>query len=310
MFIHPQIGADIMDGGFLDDMGLSRVWEKITDLNDWMPKNAGAHNSIYRGKNITYKLDDGSLYSDIHDGSFNDIFVGDYIRVNVKKVTGSANTSTYTVQATAASSATAVILRIVDIDRDYNKGGSSNAYQNRHHVVMMPDTDLGTSIYGVNSSSPLSGGYMLSEMHTTVMPALATQLESIFGDHLLTQYVYLINETYASDSGLASTMGGKNATWTTCKVCLLSEFEVFGHPALTSLGTNKYRYEVGKDYGQLQAFRLNPSLISNSSAWWLKSYVWMNSTGYVFISTVDQYGCASTDSHPNSHYLRPKILIG
>lgn len=44
-----------------------------------IPSNAGCHNSIYRGKDITSLFYDGTLSTEIEAGTFDDIFIGDYI---------------------------------------------------------------------------------------------------------------------------------------------------------------------------------------------------------------------------------------
>ena len=48
-------------------------------LLNFLPKNAGTHNSIYRGNDITNLFYDGTLSEQIAAGTFDDIFVGDYI---------------------------------------------------------------------------------------------------------------------------------------------------------------------------------------------------------------------------------------
>lgn len=46
-------------------------------LNVIILKNAGAHNGIYRGKDITDKFYNGTLSQQIANQTFDDIFIGD-----------------------------------------------------------------------------------------------------------------------------------------------------------------------------------------------------------------------------------------
>jgi len=59
--------------------GTTKKVEISTLLTALVEKNAGAHNSIYRGKDITDLFYDGTLSKQIAAGTFDDIFIGDYI---------------------------------------------------------------------------------------------------------------------------------------------------------------------------------------------------------------------------------------
>ena len=43
---------------------------------------AGSHNALFRGKDITSYFNDRTLWSRISSGTFEDLFVGDYIKKN------------------------------------------------------------------------------------------------------------------------------------------------------------------------------------------------------------------------------------
>lgn len=52
------------------------------DFYSSVPKTAAAHNAIYRGKDITNLLTDGSIKSMIQNGTYDDIFIGDYFNIS------------------------------------------------------------------------------------------------------------------------------------------------------------------------------------------------------------------------------------
>lgn len=94
---------------------------------------AGYHNSIYREKNITGYLNDGSLWSRINGTNgyslFEDLFLGDYITVGANSYA------------------------IVDFDY-YIRCGDADL--NVHHLVMMPRSNMnipaGTVLYGTSDT--------------------------------------------------------------------------------------------------------------------------------------------------------------
>src|SRR5574344_1037206 len=80
-----KVTASIAEGGTLTvgtNISATTVASEISTLNssitNVISNNAGAHNSFYRGKDITANVTDGSFYTHIKDGTFEDIYVGDY----------------------------------------------------------------------------------------------------------------------------------------------------------------------------------------------------------------------------------------
>lgn len=110
------------------------------------------HNSGFRGKNLgtTFTAEQKAA---IADGSFNDLYVGDY----------------WTFDET--------VWRIIDIDTFFNFGHPTT---NAHHVVIMPDTSLTSSAWG-------SGYFTESTIATTVIPQLVSDFENTVGTYLINQ---------------------------------------------------------------------------------------------------------------------------
>lgn len=275
---------------YLDSNGLSYVWNKIANLNDWMPANAGAHNSIYRGKDITDKFEDGSLYSSIASGTFHDVFVGDYFVAPTKGISGTIENSEVVVSTTPATDR---IYRIMGLDTKLYRG---KTMLGAHHATIMCDLSFGTA--PMNGTSTTTSSYVRSAMYTTVIPTIVGNLVEIFDDHMIFHDEILGNQINSD---------GKTSfwQWNSCSAVLLNEVEVYGSQVWGATGNN-LGYEVGIGYGQLPAFRLAPELISTSrEPWWLRS-VYDSSS----FCCVGSHGTASTEYADQLYGVRPAFLIG
>lgn len=233
--------------------------------------NAGAHNSFYRGKDITANVTDGSFYTHIKDGTFEDIYVGDYF-------TKTINGKDY-------------VLRVAGCDVYLHRG---NTEFTSHHVVVVPDGSFGS--YQMNSSNTTSGGYVGSAMYTGTLVTWAGYLATAFGSNLLTNRELLTN---AISGELPSSW-----SWYDSKVNLMTSEEVVGHGGFGMSGFN-YGYNVGIAYGQLPLFRLAPDKICNRTVYWLRTI-----TSSAVFASVDGRGNLGGDSASNACELRPRFLLG
>ena len=233
--------------------------------------NAGAHNSIFRCKNITANVTDGSFYTHIKDGTFKDIYVGDYF-------TKTINGKSY-------------VLRIAGCDVYLHRGDIEFT---SHHVVVVPDASFGT--YQMNSSDTTSGGYVGSAMYTGTLVTWAGYLATAFGSNLLTNRELLTN---AISGELPS-----NWSWYDSKVNLMTSEEVVGHGGFGMSGYD-YGYNVGIAYGQLPLFRLAPDKICNRTVYWLRTI-----TGSMYFAGVGAIGNLTRTGAANTHELRPRFLLG
>ena len=283
---------------YLDETGLAELWAKIdqrASLNELMPANAGAHNSVYRGKNITSKFNDGSLFTSISSGTFDDVFVGDYFTCSCKGVSGVVDTTdpdnpVVTASATAASNTTFLIAHL---DKDYNKGDTA---LNKHHAVVIPQVSLGTA--PMNATNTTDGGYIGSAMYTTVLPIVKQNLFDAFGQaHIIKRRAYLSN---AQSNGYAS--GGD---WYDSYVELMSENEVYGSRMRSNTNNVSELYNTGIDYGQLAIFTLAPQTITTRQWYWLRAVC----TTWCFCN-VYYYGYAANHYASGVERVRPRFLIG
>ena len=224
---------------------------------DLTAANSGFHNSIFRGKDVTeYLTSEYSLYDRISDGTFTDLYVGDYIVAN--KITW----------------------RIAGFDIYLGKGDSTNTSlnqtYNRHHAVIVPDSNLTKA--QMNTTDTTDGGYAGSAMYTTTLPTvLSTYITPVFGDHVLTYRTLLTNSVSTSlfnkrATGSANKAGASVGwAWYTSSLDLMNENQLYGTIALSSSG-----HETGADNVQFPLFRLRPEYRHKSDWFYLRTIV--NST--------------------------------
>lgn len=244
-------------------------------INDILPKNAAAHNSVFRGKNITGQLN--AAYAAINAGTFDDVFVGDYFTKDV----GGTN---YT-------------FRIAHLDKYYNMGESALT---RHHAVVIPDDIMGSA--QMNTQNVTTGGYVGSAMYTSTLQPTSTsagisgKLYTAFGSHLVLTPQLLDNKVDSS----GNTTG---ASWYSTYCSLMTEEEVYGARQQGVLSHVGWTYP-GIDYGQMALFHLAPQYICNRSYWWLRSI--FSSTAF---ANVGYAGYPSNGLASNSNGVRPRFLI-
>ena len=248
---HSHSNKSILDGitasfttaykNILDNIKTIATGGKFEDLTN--KSVAGYHNSIFRGKNVTSYLTDGTLFTRISSGSFEDLFVGDYIVKNN------------------------ITWRIAGFDVYLHKGDTELT---KHHAIIVPDKHLTTA--QMNSSNTTVGGYVASAMYTTTLPSvLETYITPVFGSHVIEIRNVLTKGINPSGYNRWGTNSGcsNDWAWYSRKVDLMNENQVFGSISWSSSG-----FETGSDNCQLPLFRLAPEYITNRSYWyWLRNVV-------------------------------------
>ena len=208
--------------------------KSATELAALLLNNAGAHNAIYRGKNLGTSVT-AAQWAAIANGTFADLYIGDYW------VIGGVN------------------WRIAAFDYYYKTGDTSCT---THHVVIVPDTNLYTHV--MNDTNTTTGGYTGSKMYTEGLAQAKTQINSAFGSsHILSHRRLLVN---AVTNGKPS--GG---SWYDSTVELMTEQNVYGGKifgAGNDGSTVPYLYTVDKS--QFPLFAHDPSMISNRQGFWLR----------------------------------------
>lgn len=248
--------------------------------------NAGFHNSIYREKNITSYLTDGTLWTRISSGKFDDLFVGDYFNVTLNRKT--------------------TLFRIAGFDIFRKTGYSPEV--TAHHAVIIPDVYLETA--AMNNSGGTTGAYVGSDMYKTVLPKWVGYLETALGaSHVLQTHEYLTSGVDANGANIMrpNLTGRSNAgIWKAQKANLLSETEVYGYMSYSSSG-----YENGMvNYGQLPLFRLNPEKIIVLDSSGDRSYYWLRNVASSANFCNVASGSASYNSGDATLAVRPRFIIG
>lgn len=221
--------------------------------------NAGAHNSIYRGKNLGTTVTE-EQWEAISSGTFTDLYIGDYW------VIGGVN------------------WRIAAFDYYLNCGDTSFT---KHHAVIVPDTCLYSA--QMNTTNVTTGAYKGSAMYTANLTQAKSTINSAFGSsHVLSHRIYLSN---ATSNGRASA-----GEWTDSTVDLMCEHMVYGSGIFSPVSDgsnvpNNYRVEKG----QLPLFALEPSRICNRDTWWLRDVI--TAAYFAFVGgngIADYYGASNS----------------
>ena len=222
--------------------------------------NAGAHNSIYRGKNLGTTVTE-EQWEAISSGTFTDLYIGDYW------VIGGVN------------------WRIAAFDYYLNCGDTSFT---KHHAVIVPDTCLYNA--QMNTTNVTTGAYKGSAMYTANLTQAKSTINSAFGSsHVLSHRIYLSN---ATSNGRASA-----GEWTDSTVDLMCEHMVYGSGIFSPVSDgsnvpNNYRVEKG----QLPLFALEPSRICNRATWWLRDVITAAGFARVDANGSANYNDASTSN--------------
>lgn len=231
--------------------------------------NAGAHNSIFRGKNLGTSVT-AAQYAAIAAGTFDDLFIGDYWTINN------------------------VNWRIAAFDYYLRTGGSELT---THHAVIVPDINLDAQ--NMNNSSTIAGGYVGSQMYKNNLATARSIVESTFSGHVLIHELCLTN----------STSNGKviGSTRINVDVTLMNERNVFGQTIMSSEcanGTDNPGWFT-YDRTQFPLFALAPEFIQKQRlSYWLRDVV--NDSSFV---SVRSGGDVSFDSANSSRGVRPDFLI-
>ena len=231
--------------------------------------NAGAHNSIFRGKYLGTSVT-AAQYAAIKAGTFDNLFIGDYWTIN------------------------GVNWRIAAFD--YYLGTGSTALAT-HHAVIVPDTGLDSQ--KMNDSNVTTGGYVGSKMYTTNLATARSKVNSAFSGHVLKHDFYLSN-TVASGKVTGSAYVQQD-------VVLMNERNVYGQSIMSSecndgsAGPSWYTY----DRTQFPLFLLAPEFIQKErSYYWLRDVV---SASYFAIVYTD--GTAYWNYAYNPYRVRPAFSI-
>lgn len=287
----------------------------ITDLREHtMPdtRAVGAHNSIWRGEELLninhfgqYENALESLAQAVSRGDFNDIYVGDTIRV--------------TMDSNSIDSNSQIVVWVVMGINIYKTNGDTPLTKN--HLVLVPKEAfrIGSSMNSTDTTGKSENGfntsnlqaYAGSDMFNITLPLYQTAIKNSLGGYVLTSQELLSNTMDATkiSGGFSGWTGASsNWGWYSSTISLLNEVEVFGTRIVSSS-----MYDVGRGCIQLPGFSLNPTFKmkkmhqgGNRCLWWLSAVA--DSTGFVVVGHNGSV-CRRSASDPTGGVV-PKILFG
>lgn len=194
------------------------------------------HRSIFRGKYLGASVSEAQKAA-IQDGTFKDLFVGDYWTIN------------------------GVNWQIADMDYFLRCGDTDFT---KHHLVIVPDTSLYNA--QMNTSNTTEGGYIGSQMYKENLNQAKTTIANAFGNLVLAHKDYLTN---AVSNGYPSA-----GAWVESTAELMNEIMVYGthvYAPANNGTTIPNKYTTGKQ--QFALFVLDPKKVNIRVTYWLRDVV-------------------------------------
>lgn len=269
----------------------------LTMLKTANHSSAGFHNSIYRGVNLkthwgltTDSAVINKVSTNINNGTFEDLFIGDYFDVTIDTSLGGTEVVTCV---------------IAGFDIYLNCGDTALT---QHHAVIVPKNCFKTTS-AMNSSNTTANGYKGSAMYQNVLPVYASALQTALNNKIISHREILSKSMNSNTpSGAYSAWNGASSDWewTDSLIELMSEPEVYGTRVLSSSF-----YDVGIAKSQLPLFGLNPGMIQANRTGAGRQWYWLKTVASsASFCGVDGYGFASYNYASGSNGVRPRFLIG
>lgn len=218
------------------------------------------HNMIYRGKNLGDTLTDAQ-HTALSGGNFTDLYLGDYWTKTVTIPAG-----TYTGgdgEEVTVPEQTNITLKavIADFDTFYAGYASSYAAINSHHAAVIV-TGFNDVVW--NGTNSTAGGYVNSLIHKWLVNSALPQIETWFGSAKVLSHQKMLTNAITGDaaSGFA---------WSSQKISLLSENQVYGSKVWGNSRTTNGGYEPGEAFKHLNVFNhIDANLLFGNKNIWLR----------------------------------------
>ena len=264
------------------------------EYQKYIEQGIATRRNTYRGKDLTefFNNNPDAFYKQISEGTFDDIYVGDYIK-----------------KGTDSSSRTITWL-VADIDNYLNTGGNDQVLT-KHHLTIIPALPLMEA--KMNEENTTAGGYLNSTMKTTTLPKILTDyIKPVFGeDKILTLNIRLTNNMNSDViSRIADSITGfkkgaaSGSVATSTKIDIMNEMNVYGSIIWSSSG-----YDIGHDNKQYALFRLKPDFINHYNDY-MSYFLRDIASSYYYSSVYFDGSCNFTDAQANNYGVRPRFLIG
>ena len=258
------------------------------------------HNLVHTCKNLLQKYTLDELSMMISTGNFDDIYVGDYIEMEM--------TSTYRTEK----------VRWLVAGINYFKHRTDVDITTNHIVLVAEDCFVDQQ--KMNSSNVTTGGYASSSMYMTVLPNYDTAITNAFGSsHVLSYHQLLTTSTNTTAPSMAGNnfVGcSNNWAWATgatnqphvTKLNLMSEPQLYG----TKVFSSSF-YDIGINNSQFPLFAQLPEKIRcgrgfNASVS-ARYYFWLSSVvSTTYFAYCSNSGLASSGAS-GSLGVRPFFLF-
>ena len=247
----------------------------ICNAENTFPTNYRDHNKINTCKNLLQKYTLDELSMMISTGNFDDIYVGDYIEMEMT-----------TENITSANTSRTEKVRWLVAAIDYFRHRTDVDLID-HHIVLVAE-DCFVDQHRINSGSNTANGFAGSEMYVTTLPKYDTAIINAFGSsHVLSYHQLLTTSTNTTAPSMSGGTGcSNNWAWANgsgtnphiTKLCLMSEPQLYK----TTVFSSSF-YDIGINNSQFPLFAQLPEKIRcgrgfNTSAsarnsFWLSSVV-------------------------------------
>ena len=242
------------------------------------PIDSSTPNTRYKSQNLgTWSSTadvDNFVHSCCHDTGYYGATIGSYVTIK---------DGTYNKQWIIAG---------FDCEKNH-KASDGNTKDNGYGICLIPKASLGNAVWDNNNTSKGYGG---SEMNTSTLPTVATNLKKVLGSHLVQRNVLLSS---ARDFNYYASA----YTWTTAYCTLMSMGQVTG-----TFASNRNKYDDGEANYKLPLF--------NYESWSFDAWAWLRGlyggNGSLYGNLV--YGLTTSGGSGyngcyNSYGLRPLIYI-
>ncbi len=265
------------------------------EYSELLEAGVNKRRNTYRGRDITDLYTSGKLYTQISNCSFDDIYVGDYIKTNknnheVTWLIADLNNYLYSGDQSLTTCHATIIPATPLYDAPMNTESTTGIVNN------IPEGKPG---YG-------KGAYVGSYMWNVTLPnVLDDYITPVFDNHVIQTRNLLANglDTNRSNQFGANWGASSGWDWYDSKLDLMSEVNVYGSTVWSSSG-----YDIGIDNRQYAIFKLKPEFINSYGTtrfhYWLKAVADSASVAYVSDS-----GTANARSASYFTGVRPRFLI-
>lgn len=236
------------------------------------------HRNVYRGKNLGTAITEAQQAA-IHNGTFDDLFIGDYWTINGHKyVIADMNYWKGRYDKLTAGEGEDTILSV-----------------DKNHLVMIA---MSPGTAKMNDTATTEGAYIGSKMYTEILAPIRETIAEDFGN------LVVYHRECFSNAVNPETYVPSNHIWVDSYADLLNEAMVYGAFVHSPTMTNGYNHDhITIDREQLALFRLNPNAFGRTSVW-LRDVV-MSS----YFAGVNGIGNAGYNYADSTNSVRPAFAL-